>query len=76
VPEGSGGVAEAERTSFNVCVALTLHIVSLFVEASQRRWTQIGGDIVDIQTEGNTNKVWYHYIMYQLRSDGDLPIVE
>ena len=35
-----------------------------------------GGDVVDIQTEGNTNKVWYHYIMYQLRSDSDLPIVE
>ena len=37
---------------------------------------QIGGDVVDIQTAGNTNKVWYHYIMYQLRSDSDLPIVE
>ena len=72
VLEGSGGVAEAERTSFNVCVALTLRVVSLFAEASQRCRTQIGGDVVDIQT----NKVWYHYIMYQLRSDSDLPIVE
>ena len=52
MPEGSGSVAEAERTSFNVCVALTLRVVSLFAEASQRRWTQIGGDVVDIQTEG------------------------
>jgi len=76
VPEGSGSVAEAERTSFNICVALTLCVVSLFVEVSQRRRTQIEGDAVDIQTEGNTNKVWYHYIMYQLRSDSDLPIVE
>jgi len=76
LPEGSGSVAEAERTSFNVCVALTLRIMFLFVEASQRRRTQIGGDVVDIQTKGNTNKVWYHYIMYQLRSDSGLPIVE
>ena len=67
---------EVERTSFNVCVVLTLCVVSLFAEASQRRRTQIGGDVADIQTEGNTNKVWYHYIMYQLRSDSDLPIVE
>jgi len=76
VLEGSRSVAEAERTSFNICVVLTLHVVSLFAEASQRRRTQIGGDVVDIQTEENTNKVWYHYIMYQLRSDSDLPIVE
>ena len=76
VLEGSRSVVEAERTSFNVCVALTLRVMFLFAEASQRRRTQIGGDVVDIQTEGNTNKVWYHYIMYQLRSDSDLPIVE
>ena len=76
VPEGSESVAEVERTSFNVCVALTLRVVSLFAEASQRHRTQIGGDVVGIQTEGNTNKVWYHYIMHQLRSDSDLPIVE
>jgi len=76
VPEGSRSVAEAERTSFNVCVMLTLCIVSLFAEASQRCQTQMGGDIVDIQTEGNTKKVWYHYIMYQLRSDSDLHITE
>jgi len=73
VPEGSRSVAEAERTSFNV--ALTLRVVSLFAEASQRRRTQIGGDVIDIQTEGNTNKVWYHYIMYQLRSDSVLWVI-